>query len=263
MARLDRSFGKKLIAEITRRDVERYVADRKAEGSNPATVNRELCCLKNTLRKAVDWGYLETNPAWGVKQERESPPEYGFLTEGETDALLATCEGQLRAIVTLAVYTGMRRGEIFKLEWRDVAFDQGENGMITVRDPKNRETRHIPMNTLVRQALAELPNRLGADKRHTYVFTDSDGEALTDVRRPYDESLKRAGIDRHFRFHDLRHTFASHLVMKGVDLQSIAKLGGWKTLQMVMRYAHLALDHLQDAVDRLLERRESKVASGA
>ncbi len=273
--RLRQVFGRRVISDITRRDVERYFAGRSTDmvgkgelrhPVTPATLNRELCCLKNMLRKAVDWGYLASNPAGDVKQSRESPPEFDYLTEDEIDRLLEGCGSpQLRAIVTVAVHTGMRRGEIFGLQWRDVAFDKGENGLITVRKPKNDDTRYIPMNQAVREALSGYPKRIVAGKLCPWVFSGATGSPLTDVKKGFANALRRAGIERHIRFHDLRHTFASHLVMKGVDLRAVAKLGGWRDIQMVMRYAHLAPAHLQAAVDRLVERgsQNPKVAAGA
>ena len=126
-------------------------------------MNRELCCLKNMMRKAVDWGYLKDNPAWGIKQQRESPPEFEFLTEAEIDRLLTVVRtypsidgrstGCFYTVLVVALYTGMRRGEIFKLAWSDVDFDKGENGLIALRDTKNGDTRYIPMNACVRTAL--------------------------------------------------------------------------------------------------------------
>jgi integrase len=273
--RLRQVFGRRVISDITRRDVERYFAGRSTDmvgkgelrhPVTPATLNRELCCLKNMLRKAVDWGYLASNPAGDVKQSRESPPEFDYLTEDEIDRLLEGCGSpQLRAIVTVAVHTGMRRGEIFGLQWRDVAFDKGENGLITVRKPKNDDTRYIPMNQAVREALSGYPKRIVAGKLCPWVFSGATGSPLTDVKKGFANALRRAGIERHIRFHDLRHTFASHLVMKGVDQRAVAKLGGWRDIQMVMRYAHLAPAHLQAAVDRLVERgsQNPKVAAGA
>ena len=268
LRRLGRTFGRRIISDITRRDIERYFAERANDtvGSGerrhpvtPATMNRELCCLKNMMRKAVDWGYLESNPAGSIKQERESPPEYDFLTEDEIDRLLENCgTPQLRAIVTVAVNTGLRRGEIFRLEWRDVSFDKGENGLITVRKPKNDDTRYIPMNPLVREALKRQPARIIDGKVCPHVFSGSEGKPLVDVKKGFAAAVGRAEIGRHVRFHDLRHTFASHLVMKGVDLRAVAKLGGWRDIQMVMRYAHLAPNHLQAAVDALAERKNQK-----
>ncbi len=193
--RLRQVFGRRVISDITRRDVERYFAGRSTDmvgkgelrhPVTPATLNRELCCLKNMLRKAVDWGYLASNPAGDVKQSRESPPEFDYLTEDEIDRLLEGCGSpQLRAIVTVAVHTGMRRGEIFGLEWRDVAFDKGENGLITVRKPKNDDTRYIPMNQAVREALSGYPKRIVAGKLCPWVFSGATGSPLTDVKKGF------------------------------------------------------------------------------
>lgn len=249
-------FGRKYLNEITRRDVEGYISARSAAGRAPATVNRELCCLKNMLRKAVDWGYLKENPAWGIKQMKENPPEFAFLTFDEIDRLIEATSGRLKTFFTLAVHTGMRLGELLKLEWRDVDFNKGEQGFITVRDAKNHETRHVPMNSVVRTALHKYPQRIVNGKRCVHVFTNDDGTPYRSVKDGFVTALKLAGIERHVRFHDLRHTFASHLVMKGVDIRTVAKLMGHKDIKMTMRYAHLAPDHLQTAVDVLSRPRE-------
>lgn len=241
-------FGTKLISEIKRRDIEGYVAHRKAAGPQPGTLNRELSCLRNMLRKAVDWELIESSPAWGVRKQREEVIEYEFLTEEEAERLVESCPPHLQPIVVLALNTGMRRGEMLQLEWRDVNLAMG---MITIRQPKNHETRHVPMNQRVRDALMKHPKRIVDGKLCPYVFSTPKGEQIKSIRNGFDAALKRAGIDKHIRPHDMRHTFASHLVMKGVDLRTVAKLGGWKTLQMVMRYAHLAPEHLQAAVDVL------------
>jgi len=252
--RLNQTFGRKLLGEITRRDVERYLAERKEEGKTPATMNRELCCLKNMLRKAVDWEYLKENPAWGVRQQKENPPEFEFLTEDEIKRLLECCAPHLKTFLTLAIYTGMRRGELFRLEWRDLSFEKGENGIITVRDTKNHETRYIPMSRIVREALQKHPRRIVDGKVCPLVFSSPEGNPITDVKKGFAGALQRAGVTRHVRFHDLRHTFASHLVMKGVDLRTVAKLMGHRDIKVTMRYAHLAPDHLQAAVDVLVDR---------
>lgn len=146
---LKEMFGKKLLTEITRRDVERYLAKRQEQGKRPATLNRELSCLKNMLRKAVDWNYLEVNPAAEVKQQKEETPEFEFLRDDEITRLLDTCEEHLETLLTLAIYTGMRKGELSKLEWGDVDFNRGENGMITVR---GRRYWRVPIFVLVLEA---------------------------------------------------------------------------------------------------------------
>jgi site-specific recombinase XerD len=274
MKRLKLIFGQKFLTEITQRDVERFLADRKADGMAPATMNRELCCLKNMLRKAVDWGYLQSNPAGGVKQQKESPPEFDFLREGEINLLIEKAAPHLKAFLTLAIYTGMRRGELFKLEWRDVGFSKGEKGIITVRDTKNRDTRYIPMSNIVRDTLQRHPKRILVEagekgqvtrRECPLVFSWPDGSGFKWIDNGFKGALERAGVTRYIRFHDLRHTFASHLTMKGVDLRTVAKLLGHRDIKMTMRYAHLAPDHLQGAVDVLEtrdERREKRREAG-
>lgn len=251
LKRLNQTFGRKLLTELTGRDVERYLAERQEEGRTPGTINRELCCLKNMLRKAGDWGYLKSNPAWGVKQRREELPAFEFLSEEEIGRRLEHCTPHLKTFITLAIYTGMRRGELFRLEWRDASFDKGEKGMITVRDTKNYETRYVPMNDIVREVLQKHPKRIVDGKVCPLVLSRPDGSPFKWPEGGFRGSLRRASIERHIRFHDLRHTFASHLVMKGIDLRSVAQLLGHRDIKITMRYAHLAPDHLQAAVDVL------------
>ena len=241
-------FGNREIGNLTRRDIEKYVAKRKNDGAKPGTVNRELSCLKNMLRKAVDWDYLETNPAWGVSQQREEPPEFEFLTFEEADRLVEVCAPRIRTFLVLALNTGMRKGELFGLEWRDVDFQKGKKGMVTVREPKNYETRHIPMNSKLREALAAHPRRIANGEKCPLVLCSEEGKPYKDVRTSFGTALGDAGIKKHIRIHDLRHTFASHLVMRGVDLRTVAKLMGHRDIRVTMRYAHLAPDHLHAAV---------------
>ncbi|MSR84339.1 MAG: site-specific integrase [Candidatus Latescibacteria bacterium] len=257
LKRLNHTLGKRQLSEITRRDVEKYVAERKGEGVTSATTNRELCCLKNMFRKAVDWGYLKSNPAWGVKQQKETPPEFGFLTENEIDRVIECSAPHMKAFLTLAIHTGMRRGELFKLEWRDLDF---QTGFITVRYGKNGETRHIPMNSIVRQTLDKHPNRIVKGQACPYVFSRPDGSPFKWPEGGFQGALQRAGVTRHIRIHDLRHTFASHLVMKGIDLRTVAKLLGHRDIKMTMRYSHLAPEHLQAAVEVLTQRTPQRQA---
>ncbi len=240
-------FGSEPIHAITRKAVEDFLAGRKDAGASEATRNRELCCLKNMLRKAVDWEYIEVNPAAGVKQEREFPKEVQFLSREEVARLVNECDPRTRPFVEVAVNTGLRLGEILRLEWRDVDL---EKRMITVRETKNHETRYVPMNEAVYQVLSRHPHVITGGKESSHVFTNPDGTPYRDVWGGYEAALKRAGIG-HRRIHDLRHTFASTLVMAGVDLRTVAKLMGHRTIQVTMRYAHLAPDHLRAAVERL------------
>ncbi|MCK4418022.1 MAG: site-specific integrase [Candidatus Latescibacteria bacterium] len=160
-----------------------------------------------------------------------------YLTKEECRALLAQCPPHLYPIVLTALNTGMRKGELFNLMWEDVDFWKG---IITVRNrkefhTKNYENRTIPMNDLLWRTLRELPQ----NSTSLYVFENKSGRSYDDLKRSYHTAVKKAGLG-HARFHDLRHTFASHLVMAGVDLRTVQALMGHKTVQMTMRYSHLA-----------------------
>ena len=186
-----------------------------------------------------------------IKQEKEYPPEFEILTEEEIDRFINAASDRLRALFVLAVHTGMRRGELFKLEWQDIDFSKGTRGFITVRDTKNHDTRHIPMNLIVQGVLKKHPPRILQGRKCPLVYSNDEGSSFRSIQTGFVSTLKQAGIEKHIRFHDLRHTFASHLVMKGVDLHTVAKLMGHRDIKMTMRYAHLAPEHLQSAVDSL------------
>jgi integrase len=150
-------------------------------------------------------------------------------------------------LVAVAVHTGLRRAEQFHLRWEDVDF---ANGILTVPLAKHGGARRVPMNDTVRDFLRAQPSRL----KGTYVFPSLTGETPLDacnfVRRVFLPALAKASIEG-FRWHDLRHTFASRLAMAGVDLRTVQELMGHKTLAMTLRYAHLSPAHQRDAVQRL------------
>lgn len=244
-------FADKPLHEFARKDIETFIAKRQQSGVTVASTNRELCRLRNMISVAVEWGFLESNPVAGLKQERETVEEADFLTKEEVSRLLSVCEERIRPLLVTAVYTGMRWGELMKLEWRDVDFGRA---FLTVRDTKNSETHYVPMNPAVRQALGDHRKTQAqqAGKIVTVVFPNPEtGKAWTGIRKTFFSALRDAGVERHFTFHGLRYTTASHLTMSGVDLRTVAKILGHKDLKMTMRYAHLAPDFLQGAVEQL------------
>ena len=135
----------------------------------------------------------------------------------------------------------MRKGELLSLQWPQVDFDLG---IITLLDTKNNERRDIPMNETVKKTLEKI------ERKGNHVFCNGDGETFGDVRRSFETALRRSGISD-FRFHDLRHCFASNLVMEGVDIMTVKELMGHKTLDMTLRYSHLAPNHKTKAVNIL------------
>jgi integrase len=149
----------------------------------------------------------------------------------------------LKPIVESALLTGMRRGELLSLKWEQI-----RNGFIYLTETKSGKGRQIPINNRLTEVLKEV--RRGNQLKSPYVFCDSQGRRFYQVRRSFTSACRRAGIEA-FRFHDLRHTFASQLVMKGASLKAIQELLGHADLKMTMRYAHLSQEHLKDSVNLL------------
>ncbi len=238
-----KNFGGKMISEITSRELERYKSMRRDE-VKPATVNRELSCIKHMFTKAVHWGYLPANPTKSVLNFKEPPGRVRYLTDDEIDRLLYCCARHIKPIVITALNTGMRKGEIIRLKWFDVDM---VNRIITVRNSKNNESRHIPINDTLYAELLKLQSDSAAEQ---HVFVGKTGEPIRYFEHAFEGARKRAKI-KDFRFHDLRHTFASHLVMNGVDIRVVQDLLGHRTITMTMRYSHLSNRALKDAVDKL------------
>lgn len=244
-------FGEVHISRVTAKRMEDYKR-RRLESVDPATVNRELNTIKNFFRKAVEWGYLTQNPTTEVKKIKTPKQTFRFLSMQEIDLLLKVCAEMANplfyGIVVTALNTGMRRGEIVNLRWEHVDIKRGIINVTGGADghTKNYETRTVPMNRSLRDLLEKYPRRIDTP----YVFSAPGGNPYTKTSHNFAKAVKRSGME-HVRFHDLRHTFASHLVMKGVDLRTVQELLGHKDLRMTMKYAHLAPEHMRKAVEVL------------
>ena len=237
-------FGGRYLYNISQKDIEEYKAKRK-ENASAATVNRELATLKTMLNKAVQWEVLENNPAKNVKFFKENNARLRYLEKEEIQRLIETCSDRLRPMVILALNTGMRRGELLNIKWRDIDI---RKGIIYLLDTKNGDKREILLNNLAKQAL------IGVSKHpdSPYVFCNKDGKPYHDIRKSFFTALKKAGIIN-FHWHDLRHSFGSQLAMSGVDLNTVRELMGHRDLKMTLRYSHLSPNHKHRAVS-LLER---------
>lgn len=226
--------------EIRPELIEKYKAER-LEKVSPASVNRELATLKNMYTKAIQWEYVKDNPAKTVKLLKEPPGRLRYLEKEEIKKLIDSCAPHLKPIVIMALNTGMRRGEILNLKWSDISL---KNRNILVRNSKSNTSRIIPMNDTVYKTLKSTP------KKGEYLF-NLDGNKIGDIKKSFKNALKRAGIEG-FRFHDLRHTFASHLAMLGCNLKTIQELLGHKDIKMTFRYAHLTQSNLRETVQKLV-----------
>jgi integrase len=269
------SFRDVPLDRVTPADVENWRTARKKDRLSPATINRDLNDLRALFNRATKkWKVVTENPLKDVEAERvDRKPKVRYLTADENDRLLGALRARdwkmrdLRAtlnvkrtsrgvpplpeygvftdhiepIVLLALHTGMRRGEVFALRWEDVDL---VDRRITVEgeDAKSGQTRHISLNATALRVLQ------GWGPRPTgLVFPGEDGQPLVDIKTAWLRLLRDAKIIG-FRFHDLRHTFASRLVQAGVDLNRVRELLGHATMAMTLRYAHLAPEHGLDAV---------------
>jgi len=268
-------FGPLPLRRFDTRLVEAYQYERLKGGkkrlkteevvaNKPSTINRHIATLKHMFTKAVEWDMVEEETLKRVRRVKmleENNRRLRYLSKDECQALIDACADHLKPIVLTALNTGMRKGEILSLKWENVDLT---HGFILLEHTKNGERREIPINATVRATLEglfkgtpEKPRRIDIP----YVFyrtveDTSNGERKTTcspyvrIQRGFNNACRKAKI-RDFRFHDLRHCFASHLVMSGIDLTTVKELLGHKTLTMTLRYAHLAPAHKVKAVDVL------------
>lgn len=226
-----------------------WESGKEPKGNKPATVNLHIATLKHMFTKAVEWEMAEEDVLKRIRKVKllkENNRRLRYLSKEECQALLKQCDPHVRPIVTVALNTGMRKGEILGLTWDEVDLNHGFI-LLEQEDTKNGERREIPINGAARGALQGAVRRLDVP----YVFYDHEtGKPYKDVKKGFNGACRRAEI-KDFHFHDLRHTFASHLVMAGQDLTTVKELLGHKTLTMTLRYAHLAPSHKVKAVDVL------------
>jgi integrase len=282
-ARLRSVFGDALdalmLGEITPFHVERWRSARLKAGISASTVNRDLNVLRAALRLAKQWKLLSAHPLADVRPSKvDRAGTVRYLSPAEEKRLRAalaarddkrraereranvwrrergyaewaphgTYTDHLTPIVLLALNTGMRRGELFAMRWADVDLVRA---IVTVRgaDAKSGQTRHVPLNTEVITVL----NTWKDGSTTELAFAGRDGEPLDDIKTAWLKLAKVAKLEN-FRFHDLRHTFASKLVQAGVDLNTVRELLGHTDIKMTLRYAHLAPEHKAAAVAKLV-----------
>lgn len=262
------------LAAITVERVEAWKVRRLNEGRSPTTVLRDLFTLSSVLRRAVKAGELAENPVRRVDKPRiDRRGKVRFLDQAEESRLrgalmkrdleiqrqrtisnerrqtrhqrllppLTHFGDHLTPAILLSMNTGLRRGEVLKLRWSTVDFNRR---LLTVegRNAKNRQTRHVPLNEEAMGVLQRWREQSGTGAR---VF-----DVTTGFRATWEKILKRARIT-HFRWHDLRHHFASRLVQQGVPLNTVRDLLGHSSVGMSLRYAHLAPDQRREAVAKL------------
>jgi integrase len=258
-------FGDRKLDELTTADVERFLESLRGgeRAVSGASVNRSRDLLSGMFKRAARLGLVPGNPVTGIPKAKESAGRIVYLPPAaagrapEEDALRDALPPELRPLFVVSVHTGLRWSEQAALEWRDVDVLAGS---IAVGRAKNGYGRRVPMNSVVRSVILDVgTRRQRPDDPTERVFT----AAYRTVARLFVRAVERgqaalrdAGEDAArldgYTWHGNRHTFASRLVMAGVDPLTVKELGGWRTLAMVQRYAHLAPGHLAAAVERLV-----------
>lgn len=267
------------LVEVAGRDLEQIRTAWLNGGNKPSTANRKMGSISGVFSRAVDWGYLEASPLDKVKALKvDAKGRIRYLSKDESKALrealdarqeriraerdsanqwrterkqelladlrAVTFTDHLKPMVLLTLNTGLRRGELFNLRWPDVNL-QAKTITVVGEGAKTTETRHIPLNA---EALATLEAWKKQGAPGGYVFPGQEGERMTDVKTAWLELLKNASVTD-FRWHDMRHDFASRLVMAGVPLNTVRDLLGHTDIKMTLRYAHLAPDSKAAAVE--------------
>jgi integrase len=224
------------------------------KGARARTINLEVDGIKSMLNLAVRWGYLRRNPLKSLKPLKEDDRKpVRFLSEEECRKFLDSTPVVLYPVYFTLLHTGMRKSEIENLQWQDIDFKRRK---IFIRrkpdwNPKSGE-REIPISKDLFRVLDKLRKKRKKINAEDYVFNIYKiGHSHNWLRRELIKIAKAAKIENLTKIHTLRHTFASQLVMKGVDLPTVKKLMGHTDIQTTMVYAHLAPDHLSEAVDKL------------
>ncbi|HEX3035163.1 MAG TPA: tyrosine-type recombinase/integrase [Thermodesulfobacteriota bacterium] len=254
MQNLNRFFRSIHLPRLTTHLIEQFKIKRLSEGVAPRTVNIELTCLSHMLNKAVERGYIKESPFKGIKllTYEKKPPK--FLTGEEVSKLLGAASPWLKPIIIVMLNTGIRDGERRRLKFEDIDF---KNKRILIRSSKAKDYRAIPMNEEVEKILKWLQENyipsnsistkscLRKEHQKEYVFCNEDGSPVQHIKRAFRNACRKAGL-RGASPHTLRHTFASHLVMSGVDLRTVQRLLGHKSISTTIIYSHLTEDHLKN-----------------
>jgi integrase len=225
--------------------------DRFGRPRSKATFNRyrtSLSCVLNVALK--EWRLIPSSPIKNIRKLKENKPRCRILDSEERTALLEACSKSrsmhLFAIVFLAISTGMRRGEILGLKWKDIDL---KNQLIHLEDTKNGDRRIVPMNKDAAKILKERTTE-STQGINSFVFSGNKPDEPVQIRSAWETALKESGV-KDFRFHDLRHCAASLFMKLNYPLQVIAKIMGHKTIAMTNMYSHLALEQSVEASNRL------------
>jgi integrase len=240
---LDQHLNGVLLIDITRDKIERIAQIKEKGGASPATVNRMLAIVRAILRKAErEWEWLDKAPI--VRMRKEDNKRIRWITLEEAEHVKSELPDHLASAMEFTLHTGFRESNTANLEWSEINFDRC-HAFVPASKSKSRKAIAVPLNA---RAMEVVKKQMGKHSRFVFSYKGKLIKRLN--TRAWTNALKRAGI-KDFRWHDLRHTWASWHVQNGTSLQELQQLGGWANFEMVLRYAHLSSDHLRVAAERI------------
>jgi len=240
---LDSHLRNKTLDQLNQEFIEKLAGIKAKSGASNARVNRMLALVRAILNKAAkQWGWINSAPL--ITMRKEANHRISWLTHEDAARLIAELPEHLADMAIFSLATGLRQSNVKNLKWEDIDLMK-HHAWIHPDEAKANKAIAVPLN---KDALRVLQKRKG--KHPIYVFTYGNKPVSQVNTQAWKKALKRAGI-KGFRWHDLRHTWASWHVQNGTSLQELQQLGGWASYNMVLRYAHLSSQHLQDAAARI------------
>ena len=254
---LVKTFGELTLLGITPNLISEYKTKRRGEGAAPSTINNELGLMSHAFNLAIkEWEWVKENPVKMVSKEKVNNLIERWLTLEEENKLLASSPKRLQEIIIFAINTGLRQSEILDLKWPRADLSRRT---ITILEQKNQGKDTLPLNERALGILRERSKNLCGETEYVFHTRNATRIASHNLQEAFNSAVKKARIEK-LRFHDLRHTFATRLVQAGVDLYAVQKLGRWKNISMVMRYAHHYPESLRSGIE-VLDRISKKVST--
>ena len=251
LSRFATRWGKLLLRDLSTFTIEEYLAERLTHVT-VATVSKELGILKAAFRCAIRWGWTSRSPFIGIVLNQEGTARTRWISEDEETRVLAHCPAPLRDIVIVGLDTGLRPGNLVRLQraWVDLA------GNCLIIPKEQTKTKKLPLTIPLTTRVADIICRYLERARSEHLFVSKAGRSYTsaEMNRALQRAAGMAGV-RDLCLYTLRHTFISRLVVAGVSLPEVAALAGHRDIRMTMRYAHLAPHHLRNSIATLEARK--------
>lgn len=253
LKRLHPILGNLKLKQITTELVDRIKRQRLKEGVSPRTVNATLQCIRSVMRTAKDIEWIDTLPTFKLLPEPKR--RIRFLSVEEEARLLAVLPDHIKQMVRFSLATGLRKSNVTGLTWSQIDVTR-KCAWIHPDQAKAGNAIPVPLNT---DALAIIREQTGKHLTHVFTFR---GKVVEEPARHWSKWLKQAKIEN-FRWHDLRHTWASRLIQNGVPLHALMEMGGWQDIDMVRKYAHFSSSHLLEFAEVLTTKKDTNGANVA